>query len=158
MVNWEAIGATAEALGAIGVIVSLIYLASQISQNTAAIRAGTAQQVTNRGGEIAQAVALSPALISIRARGLADIESLSKEEVLQFFSLMLVVFRAYENAAYQFQEGFLDPGVWSGLRSNLVSTVTQPGFRVWWNRGREGFSPDFQLLVDEILLSCSRAS
>ena len=49
--NWDAIGAIAELLGAIGVIASLIYLATQIrqsreqmSQNTKALRAGAYQQ------------------------------------------------------------------------------------------------------------------
>ena len=48
--NWDAIGAIAELLGAIGVIASLIYLATQIRQsreqmgeNTRALRAGTYQ-------------------------------------------------------------------------------------------------------------------
>ena len=39
--NWDAVGATAEALGVIGVIgviVTLIYLIRQIKQNTAATR------------------------------------------------------------------------------------------------------------------------
>ena len=31
--NWDAIGAIAELLGAIGVIASLIYLATQVRQN-----------------------------------------------------------------------------------------------------------------------------
>jgi hypothetical protein len=50
-VNWDAIGAIAELLGAVGVIASLVYLATQIrqsreqmSQNTRALRAGTYQQ------------------------------------------------------------------------------------------------------------------
>jgi hypothetical protein len=38
--NWEAIGALAELVGAIGVIASLAYLASQIRQNTHAMRGG----------------------------------------------------------------------------------------------------------------------
>lgn len=33
--NWEAIGAVGEALGSIAVLVTLIYLAIQIRQNTA---------------------------------------------------------------------------------------------------------------------------
>ena len=44
--NWDAIGAIAETLGAVGVIASLVYLAEQIrhsraqmSQNTKAVRA-----------------------------------------------------------------------------------------------------------------------
>jgi hypothetical protein len=42
--NWDAIGAVAELLGAAGVIVSLGYLAIQIRQNTAALR-GNAHEV-----------------------------------------------------------------------------------------------------------------
>ena len=40
-VNWEAIGAVGEMLGALGVIVTLIYLATQIRQNTGAVRSQT---------------------------------------------------------------------------------------------------------------------
>ena len=46
--NWEAIGAIAELLGAVGVIASLVYLATQIRhsreqmrENTRALQAGT---------------------------------------------------------------------------------------------------------------------
>ncbi len=150
--NWEAIGSIGEALGAIGVVVSLLYLATQIRQNTSAIRGGTAQQVTNRAGEIAQSIALNPSMTEIRYRGLRDPDSLSEQEARQFAGLMLAVFRAYENAAYQFRRGFLDPGEWAGLYNNLSSTVRQPGFKAWWTRlGRDGFSPEFRSLVDEIM-------
>lgn len=37
--SWEALGAIAETIGAIGVIATLAYLAIQIAQNTRAIRA-----------------------------------------------------------------------------------------------------------------------
>ena len=41
--NWEAIGAVAEALGAIGVIVTLAYLATHMKQNTRALRSAALQ-------------------------------------------------------------------------------------------------------------------
>ncbi len=42
--NWDAIGAIAELLGAVGVIASLVYLATQLRQNTRATRASAYQQ------------------------------------------------------------------------------------------------------------------
>ncbi len=45
--NWEAVGAIAELLGGIGVIVSLFYLAMQIQQNTRSVRAASYQSVTS---------------------------------------------------------------------------------------------------------------
>ena len=44
--NWDAIGAIAERLGAIGVVVSLLYLATQIRQNTKSVRAAAFFGVT----------------------------------------------------------------------------------------------------------------
>jgi len=43
--NWDAIGATAELLGAVGVIASLVYLATQIRQSRDQIRTATYQQI-----------------------------------------------------------------------------------------------------------------
>ena len=63
--SWDAIGAVAELLGAIGVIASLVYLAGQIrdsreqmSRNTQAVRCNTGLQLTacgrdgRRGGSL----------------------------------------------------------------------------------------------------------
>ena len=36
--NWEAVGAAGEIIGAVAVIISIIYLALQVRQNTAALR------------------------------------------------------------------------------------------------------------------------
>ena len=44
--NWETIAAISEAVGAMAVVVSLIYLAVQIRQNTKAIRGTTIDAIT----------------------------------------------------------------------------------------------------------------
>ena len=43
--NWDAIGAIAETLGAVGVIASLVYLATQIRQNTSTVRSSAASSL-----------------------------------------------------------------------------------------------------------------
>ena len=45
--NWEALGAVAELLGAIGVIASLFYVASQIRRNSESVEAATARALTD---------------------------------------------------------------------------------------------------------------
>ena len=49
--NWEAIGAVGEILGAIAVLVTLIYLATQIKQHTLATRAVTNSAYAEAGRE-----------------------------------------------------------------------------------------------------------
>jgi hypothetical protein len=46
--NWEAIGAIGEVLGAIGVICTLLYLTVQIRQNTRALQGATLDALTGR--------------------------------------------------------------------------------------------------------------
>ncbi len=46
--NWEAIGAIGESLGAIGVIVTVIYVALQIRQNSEAVRGATEQNLMSQ--------------------------------------------------------------------------------------------------------------
>ena len=46
--NWEAIGAIGEILGAAGVIATLAYLAVQIRQNTKMARAATRQELAGQ--------------------------------------------------------------------------------------------------------------
>jgi hypothetical protein len=44
--NWQAIGAIGEIGGAVAVLVSLIYLATQIRQNTKMMRSSAKQELT----------------------------------------------------------------------------------------------------------------
>ena len=44
--NWEAVQAIAESIGAVGVIATLVYLAQQIRQNTSSLQAATVSRAT----------------------------------------------------------------------------------------------------------------
>ena len=45
--NWEAIGAVGETVGALAVLVTLVYLAVQIRQNTKAVQAAAVDSTTS---------------------------------------------------------------------------------------------------------------
>ena len=157
--NWDAIGAVAELLGAIGVIASLVYLAGQIrdsreqmSQNTRAVRAGAYQQL---GGQLhatmVQALSV-PSLEGVVFRGMADPETLSEEEGARFGWWLIGVFMVYENAHYQYRMGLLDEDRWRIHRSNLQTLLGTQGIRHWWaTRSDLMESPEFAVLVSEML-------
>ena len=50
--NWEAIGAIGEIIGAIAVLLTIIYLADQIKQNTKAVKAATQQAISDATTEV----------------------------------------------------------------------------------------------------------
>ena len=137
--SWDAIGAVAELLGAIGVIASLVYLAGQIrdsreqmSQNTRAVRAGAYQQFQEQlRATMMQALSV-PSLEGVVFRGMADPETHSEEEAGRFRWWLIGVFMIYENAHYQYRMGLLDEDRWRIHRHDLQILLGTPGIRQWW--------------------------
>ena len=74
--NWEAIGAIGEIAGALGVIVSLAYLASQIRTQNRESRLAAATEWTNQWNHFTGSLAENQGLAEIWLRGLRDHSSL----------------------------------------------------------------------------------
>ena len=72
--NWDAIGAIAELLGAVGVIASLVYLATQMRQNTRAMRASAYQEVLNQRDSVMLPLMQDGELAQLCSRGVANLD------------------------------------------------------------------------------------
>ncbi len=66
--NWDAIGAIGEILGAAAVFASLIYLAVQTKQNTRALKSAAFHQIRSSFSEVSLAVVQDPSLVSLLQR------------------------------------------------------------------------------------------
>ena len=75
--NWDAIGAIAELLGAVGVIASLVYLASQIRQNSKLLRSSAASTTTDSVTRISTLMVQDPEVARIFWEGSANRGALS---------------------------------------------------------------------------------
>jgi hypothetical protein len=169
--NWEAIGAIAELLGAIGVIASLVYLATQIrhsreqmSQNTRAMKAGAYQQTSDGLSDTINIAVSTPGFARIVRSAIANFEGLSEDDAFQFGFWFNNLMRNYDNIYYQYRAGMLEDNRWEMHRADIVTFFTAPGIVAWWrftspsrsgiDPGRAGgaqFSPEFVALVSEIL-------
>ena len=101
--NWEALGALAESLGAVGVIVTLVYLAFQIRQNTTAIQGQADMDYTQEIVARTARLTNDPKLQSLFLKP-ANHQSMTKEEnvtycfiVSEFFHLADGCYRRYES-------------------------------------------------------------
>jgi hypothetical protein len=156
--NWEAIGAVAELLGAIGVIASLVYLAGQIrhsrnqmEQNTRATQASAYQQFEHSLSERAMTQVVVPGLARIVLLGMSDLEQLNEEEMRQFSTWEYNQMRGFDNAYYQYQLGMFDEGRWLMSLGELKWNMDQPGVVAMWDELRKTLSAEFVTLVDGIL-------
>ena len=82
--NWDAIGALAEAAGAFGVLISIIYLAVQVRHNTEESRIARGQDLVTANADVNAQVADNPELSRIVRAGMLDFSSLSDEEQFRF--------------------------------------------------------------------------
>ena len=78
--NLNTLANIGQVIGAVAVVVSLIYVALQIRQNTNAVRSATAQTVHEHFANWYHLLASDLVLSQIAAKGLRDYTSLSEQE------------------------------------------------------------------------------
>ena len=127
--NWEAIGAIGEIVGALAVVVTLVYLVIQIRQNTAAVATATYESTMTGFNDINVVVASDPKLASLLDRGTQSPDALSAEETTQFNFLL----RCYANQWWKLlklhERGSLSERDWSVFAREAAQFLDQPGCR-----------------------------
>lgn len=149
--NWDAIGAIGEVVGAAGVIVTLGYLAVQIRQNTASVRAAAVQALTEASASFNDLLASNADLARIIVSGAGDLDSLQLEEQPRFGFALLALLRRVENIQRQTHRGRLSREDWAGIYASTMFLMSQPGCRNWWAENSQRFNPDFSAWLDRQL-------
>ena len=142
------LGNVGEFLGAVAVLVSLIYLALQIRQNTTTVRAGTSAAISESLARFQEVVGSDPKTARLWIRGFGGDPSLDSEDALQFGLLFASYMRRVENAYYQQLRGFVDPQHWQTTERTLSTLMGSMGARDWWARSRNIYSDRFAAYVD----------
>ena len=137
--NWDAISAIGEMIGAIGVIVSLVYLAVQVRQGSLRAADSSAREVfIGIGGQLHYLTEESNP--SVFLKGLMDYRALSKEEKVIFDSLLTGMLTLAESASISNSADLLSDETmenWAAyVRPRLLP---YPGFRDWWEDSRGVF-------------------
>ncbi len=151
--HWEAISAVGEALGALAVVASLIYLATQIRQNSASIRASTYDSALSQATNLHTLLLTNEALTNAWIQGLNAPDELDTINRLRFNSYMLRLFRMIESFHRQAAGGVLDPEVFDVSWSEILEFADKPGVASWWQSHRQQFTKSFRNYVEQELES-----
>jgi hypothetical protein len=149
-VSWDAVGALAELVGAVGVIASLFYLAAQIRRNSASVEAATARAISEATQERLLAPAQTVELAEAIRKGFSG-EVLSDTERVQLMYFTRATFRGIESMVIQHSRGLVSDDLLSGFRTVLESNLHLSVVQQWWSGERSTFDPAFRTLVDELL-------
>ena len=148
IINWDAIGAAGEVVGAIAVVASLIYLAGQVSHNNKLAKNNSLQTVLQSEMNFASILMDNAELWDriISGESFSDREEQRKATIL--YNLYIL---DSANRFYQHKTGYLDEQNWEGRMATLHTFVKWPLFEVWRNSlGATGHSQEFLDLIDEI--------
>jgi len=149
-VSWEALGAIGEIVGAIGVIVTLLYLSTQIRQNTKASKAATVQNMTDKWVQINLFLA-----DNARAPVLLADPELGDADRARALAMWRALFHQWSNNHYQYKQGVLDEALFKPTAEEIKRIAHGgPGgrsIRGAWNLTRHIYNDDFGALMDELL-------
>lgn len=147
--NWNAVGAVAELIAAIGVIVSLLYLAAQVRHGTAVARRNAAHELLDTTSPLLFAIAENPEVASIWTRGLADYDSLEDVEKVRFSTLMLNLTYSWEESWHALRSGQVDEWTYQRFTASRRELTSLPGFRTWFERRRDWIGDEFRALLED---------
>lgn len=141
--NWEAIGAVGEVLGAIGVIATLGYLAVQIRQNTASNRQFAARASVDTLNRLSLMTVEHPDVADLLIRGMADRSKLELGEALRFHNYWISLFVSNQENYFHAKNSNIPPELWHLSETHTFQFLRAPGLAAWWQENRHRFSSEF---------------
>jgi hypothetical protein len=145
------LAAWGEFLGGIAVVVSLVYLASQIRQNSKLLRTSTASATSDTTSRIATLIVQDTEVARIFWEGMADRDALTTADRHRFDPLIGMMMGGTLQD-YQFAEdGVVPPSVWEYRTIALRRMLQGPGMQQWWSKWGSDFPQQFRDFVDGLI-------
>jgi len=152
--NWEAIGAIGELIGAAAVVVTLIYLAVQIRQNTRQIslslestKLAVFDQNVESGNRAREVLITNPEVTELFLKGLADYRSLRSTEKFRCNMLFRNLFSAIQGGYIRQLTIGGDPERFEGIQKPLDALLQNPGIHQWLEDIEADWRPEFVKFV-----------
>ena len=150
MMNWEAIGAVGELVGAAAVFISIIYLALQVRHNSTNMRSSGYQNAAQSAFEIIENFIENPERRHIFQTALESYDDLASDEQFVARMMFMQLIAYYEACYYQYQEGVVHKEVWDGRKKMMTKWFESPGLSSWWDEWHDVWGDGFQKYVDEV--------
>jgi hypothetical protein len=146
--NWEAVSAISDFAGVIAVVISLIYVAAQIRQNSRETKLLRTQSLISANTDVNVLLADNAELAHLTQKGWFDYKGLSADEQWRFGCLVFSVVNQYDFAYHQYMDGQLEETFWKRIDYELPLFLALPGGRDWWEKDKSRFSTTFVKYLD----------
>ena len=129
------LGNLSQFIGGVAIVISLVYLAIQVRQNTRVQSSADYHQAAERICVVDSAAMQSADMAHCMVAGMRG-DTLPAEEQFRFEMGCRMMFFAFEHLFRQHERGGLDPDTWNNALTNSRSLFTPTVVALW--RTREG--------------------
>ena len=153
----QLLGNFGEFFGAIAVVITLGYLAVQVTQSKRATQAQMVQAATDQLNQINLLIASDPSWGEIMALGGSEsLEPFSVEQRTRYSFLELSVCRALETLYFHHLNGDVEQRIWEPQENALKALAASPIWQQWWREQPFKFSSEFAAFVDGLIETAKR--
>jgi hypothetical protein len=155
---FQDLAAVAEIIGAIGVMVSLVFVGIQMMQANKLARAAAQQKQIESLRGISQLVMENPLLADILGRGPGA--ELTGSERVFVVAFMSYAERMWEGLYEQYRLGLVDPETWEAHRRQARAVQLEPLNQAVWKLRKHWYSDRYQKFrdTDDVRASADKLS
>lgn len=154
--NWEAIGALGEIVGALAVVISIVYLSTQIRSNTRATKASAGFEAAHSWASTNEwLVGIDPNFKSKVVESYlpeSNWNDFTPEERLDITVMNRALFQKLEGQYFLLKYDFLDEGIWAKRSKWAASLISLPFYKVWWEQEKTQhiYSDEFIEAIEDV--------
>ncbi len=151
--NWDAVAAVGEILGALAVFITLLYLARQVRQSNRQNLLSSFQHTYDSINQFLESTLMSEQVADVVVRGRESYEALPEADRLQFDHFHLVILNIVESHLFQVERtaGALEQEYREWAVENMGAVVKAyfsiPWTRTCWSQAEAFFEPKIREFV-----------
>jgi hypothetical protein len=149
--NWEMLAAIGQLAAVFVGIPSLIYLATQIREQTKERRQSAVHALTVQWGDLTQSLHDNAETAAIFLRGMHSFTDLDAVSKLRFSALFNRLINIFEGMYFSHCQGILTGSSWGAVERTMSDLIAYPGVQQWWETRRHWHTEEFGHLVGEII-------
>lgn len=148
--NWDAVGAIGEIVGALGVLVTLVYLATQIRDNTRSLQSASLQSVLEGPRDrYFLPMAQSGDMAEIFARGLTSLDNLDDGEKRRFFYMMFEQYFQMQQVMQLREQELVEQVDYDAWLEYTLAITRTPGGTTMWRHCETVITPTIADVINE---------
>lgn len=147
------LGNLGEFIASLGVLISLVYLAAQVRQNSSNLQVNAYQDLIGRITDVNRLMATDPVIPVLIEKARAG-EELQSTEWQKYFALLMMVMRNGDMAYFQFEKGLLSPARMRSIVFPLLLFIRSDVGRAIWDRQTQ-FDPGFRHYIDDLIANAT---